>query len=110
MTTEQEIAATILQQLGARRFMVMTGARQFLTLSAVDEQLGGLSFMLPSNGRNSGRTVNKFLVKLMADDTYTLEAWYVRGGKAMLLESSSDVYCDVLQETFTRMTGLVTHL
>ena len=33
LTNAQQVAATILDQLGARRFMVMTGARELVATS-----------------------------------------------------------------------------
>lgn len=92
------VANTILQQLGGKRFTMMTGARKF-TGSA-----DALSFRLP------WPRVNVVKITLTPQDTYTMEFWYVRGTSIRLVKKLEDVYCDQLQELFTSVTGLVTHL
>jgi hypothetical protein len=66
MTRNQEIAQTILQQLGGHHFTVMTGAKNFV---AIDN---GLRFQI---GRNATRA-NCVKVILDWDDTYTMQFWY----------------------------------
>lgn len=83
------IANTILAQLGGNRFIVMTGAKQFVAI----EQ--GLMFTLPARLAKLG--INKVRVELAASDTYTIE---------VLQESG--VYCDQLEQTFEDLTGVYT--
>jgi hypothetical protein len=94
------VAETILQQLGGKRFIVMTGARSFVGSDHA------LMFALPSckNG------INKVRITLDPSDTYTVEFFRIRGMKSELIKSLSDVYFDQLQEVFTDETGLFTTL
>ncbi|MDK9774442.1 hypothetical protein [Vibrio sp. B181a] len=83
------IANTILAQLSGNRFIVMTGAKQFVAI----EQ--GLMFTLPARLAKLG--INKVRVELAASDTYTIE---------VLQESG--VYCVQLEQTFEDLTGVYT--
>jgi hypothetical protein len=68
-SVNKEVSETILQQLGGRRFIVMTGAKDFV---AIDN---GLRFRI---GKNSSRA-NIVKVILQGDDTYTMQ--FVKQGK-----------------------------
>ncbi|RYD66868.1 MAG: hypothetical protein EOP83_04030 [Verrucomicrobiaceae bacterium] len=103
------IAETILQQLGGRRFQVMTGAKNFLGHE------NGLSFRI---GRNTSGA-NRVMITLDPSDTYTVEFQKVSlprvnsdgkfvDGKVVVKAKSEDIYCDMLQECFTNNTGLYT--
>lgn len=101
MTTLQ-IAKTILEQLGGRRFVAMTGAKNFL---------GGertLSFRLPSYFARSG--INAIRITLQPSDTYTVEFSRVRGVKFVPVSTHEGIYCDALPALFTAETGLLTTL
>lgn len=97
-----QIANTILEQLGGRRFALMTGAKHFV---GSDD---ALSFRLPSNFASNG--INAVRVRLEADDTYTVQFSKVRGTKVSLIATEDTVYCDTLRATFKRITGLDTSL
>jgi len=99
-----EIAQTILQQLGGRRFVVMTGARNLVGLSQ------GLGFKLPSGFARNG--INYVRITLDPSDTYTVEFMKIPRGKyeAVPVRSVSGVYDDGLQQLFTSETGLDTNL
>ena len=96
------IANTILAQLGGTRFIVMTGAKQFVAI----EQ--GLMFTLPARFAKLG--INKVCVELAASDTYTMTALKVnaRQGDAIEVLQESGVYCDQLEQTFEDLTGVYT--
>lgn len=96
------VATTILEQLGGRRFRMMTGAGNFVAIADGN----GLMFTI---GRNS-HNVNKVRIRLTAADDYTVETWRIRGTKATPVETREGVYCDNLQDVFTSMTGLYTRL
>lgn len=98
----QQVAGAILDQLGARRFMMMTGARDVVVT------LNGLQFRLPANFAQGG--VNMIRVELSADDTYAVIAgrWARLDFKEKARESG--LYAEDLQRAFTRLTGLDTHL
>lgn len=100
-----DIANTILQQLGGRRFLAMTDARDLLALSE-----GGLQFGLPRGLAMNG--INKVQILLDPSDTYTVKALRVSANKGVMEEKgvSTGIYCDDLQATFTELTGLATRL
>lgn len=99
------VADTILQQLGGRRFITMTGA---YSLSGSEDTL---SMRLPQRGRMVGVRVT-----LDPSDTYTLtvikSVGSLKRGNFQTVEAfkQSDVYCDQLQDVFTEATGLATSL
>jgi len=101
--TDLTVANTILSQLGGRRFLVMTGAKNLVGSE------NSLSFRINSVNYD-GKRVNVLRVTLDPSDTYTVTASYLRAGKLTTVAERSDVYCDSLQETFTRLTGLHTSL
>jgi len=102
LTNAQQVAATILDQLGARRFMMMTGARELVATAQ------GLQFKLPAHFARGG--VNMIRVELNAMDTYDVIAgrWARLDFKQKAREDG--VYGEDLQRAFTRLTGLDTHL
>lgn len=95
------IAHTILEQLGGGRFVVMTGARNFLAHESA------LSFRLP---RGTADGSNYVKVTLTAMDDYTVETLSVRGIKATPKSFRQGVYADSLRDVFTALTGLYTSL
>ena len=99
-----DIAATILQQLGGNKFRVMTGAKNFLSHGKEH----ALSFKLPSRFASKG--INYVKIILDATDTYTVVFGKVLGYTYKEIERYSDIYNDMLQSLFTRVTGLDTHL
>lgn len=101
-TNSQQVAATIFDQLGARRFLIMTGARDLVTTTL------GLQFKLPANFASGG--VNMIRVELNAMDTYDVIAG--RWARFEFKEKGREegIYCEDLQRAFTRLTGLDTHL
>ena len=99
-----EVANTILEQLGGRRFRVMTGAKDFV---------GGensLMFRLPSTPHFVKDGINKVRITLEPSDTYKIEFFKIRGVKFKTVAETRDIYFDQLQEVFTRHTGLTTRL
>ena len=102
LTNAQQVAATILDQLGARKFLVMTGARDLVATAQ------GLQFKLPANFAKDG--VNMIRVELNAMDTYDVIAgrWARLDFKEKARESL--IYGEDLQRAFTRLTGLDTRI
>lgn len=93
------VAETILSQLGGGRFKVMTGARDFIG----DNK--SLRFRIPrSNG------ITHIHIALTPMDDYTVTFLRVHGLKVTEVGTLEGVYCDQLQEVFTRATGLDTRL
>lgn len=106
MSQNQQIAQTILQQLGAGRFRAMTGAKDFIAIER------GLQFGLPARFARGG--INKLRITLEPEDTYKVEFMKVshRLGmhKCETVAEHDGVYCDMLQSLFKSETGLETHL
>lgn len=106
MTDHQQIARTILAQLGGNQFCVMTGAKNFVTLgnSAV-----GLRFALP---RMTGPKINRVTVELTPADTYkvTFDRFDARALSIATINEIEDVYAEDLRGVFESATGLRTSL
>lgn len=113
MQTQPEltVAQIILAQLGGRRFIAMTGARNAFDLGRK------LSFDLP---RGCKDRINNVLITLEPNDTYT-----VRFGRTATSRNKDrtatrytnhciavveGVYNDQLEEIFTNYTGLATRI
>jgi hypothetical protein len=93
------IANNIFKQLGAGRFVAMTGAKNLCDTG------NGLSVKFPrSNG------VNYMKVTLNGKDLYDVEYGYIHGMKFTVKKEVSDLYNDMLQADFTETTGLYTSL
>lgn len=102
--TSKEIANTILSQLGGGRFIAMTGSKNFMALQA------GLQLDLPKKAHYVKNGITRLWIELTPADTYTIKAWKIRGMNAFLVDTVENVYWDELQSTFTRLTGLDTHI
>ena len=87
------IAEEIVRQLGGRRFILMTGAYDFVTLDS------GVRFKLP----------NGVIVEILLEPTDTYRVRFLKATGEVISEYE-DIYNDQLQELFTRETGLKTHL
>lgn len=99
---ENQTAQTILQQLGGNKFIAMTGANSFVADG------DSLRFSIPKH-----RGINKVLVILDPEDTYTMKFWNMRPSPNFKIEekiAESGLYADMLQFTFTEHTGLDTHM
>jgi len=96
------IAQTILEQLGGRRFIVMTGAKNLLAHE------DALSMRLPGN--MCRQRINYLKIVLDPSDTYTMEFGRVWGSKYKVIETVEGVYCDMLCDIFTSKTGMETSL
>jgi len=120
-TIQQAIAETILSQLGGKKFIVMTGSKNFSSLNAQEAQpaniehnlpmttarIGGLVFKL---GRFNGVKITHVRISLNVMDTYDVEFLQIRKFSVKCLKVVNDVYCDQLQEVFRDVTGLATSL
>ena len=109
-------ANTILQQLGGGRFSAMTGAKNFI---AIDN---GLVFNI---GRNASKA-NKVKITVNGLDLYDVEfikytpysfkisrdglSFKETQESSVTVAEYNNIYDDVLQEVFTRVTGMYTRL
>lgn len=101
----RHVANTILEQLGGRRFTLMTGARNFVAGQSE------LSFRLPNNAANG---INVVSIKLTARDDYDLTFSRLRrtkqGVTMTVVDTRTGIYCDQLRDVFERVTQLATRL
>ena len=106
-----QIAQTILEQLGGRRFIVMTGAKNLVALSDSPALRGGLGFTLPAGGCFTRDRINRVFIELTPADLYRVRV-FKRGTGPMPheLPGRDGVYCDQLRAAFTELTGLETSL
>lgn len=105
--TTTQIGNTILQQLGGKAFIAMTGAKQFST-SGKD-----LTFRLPRAKRDetTGQVVNCVVITLESNDTYTMLFKHIsRTGLHTVLQTKELLYWDQLCDVFKDVTGLATKL
>lgn len=97
------IARTILEQLGGRRFVALTGARDMTA------GRNWLAFKLPSYFAQKG--INAIRITLdEAADLYRVEFSKIRGVKITPIATHDGIYCDGLAALFTAETGLFTTL
>jgi hypothetical protein len=104
MTPEEKKAAAqeILKQLGGHRFVVMTGAKNIYYESSNDR--ANLSFRFPGSTR-----ANFCKIVVNAFDTYDVTFLKIRGTTIKTVETHEGlegIYNDMLQDVFTRATGL----
>ena len=91
-----EVARTILYQLGGHRFVQMTGAKN---LVGSDDSL---SFKIGSNAEK----ITHVRVTLTPAGDYTLEFLKIRGTMIKPLHTAEHVYADNLPRVFERHTGM----
>lgn len=107
-STDNGVAAEILRQLGGKRFAKVTGAKDFLG----DEK--SLMFSLPSTRHFVKDGINKVRITLDPSDTYTIEFMKIsrRNGEFNIktIKETDGIYNDMLQEVFSRYTGLTTRV
>lgn len=97
-----EIAKTILAQLGGNRFIAMTGAHSFTSSN------DSLSFQIPkANKKIKGVRITYHPVP----DLYTMTFGYVcrKSFEWKEVAKYSMIYADQLQSSFTHETGLYTN-
>ena len=94
------IATTILDQLGGRMFVTMTGAKNLL------DHGNGLSMKI---GRNA-QGVSHVKIILDPSDTYSVQFLSVRGVKVTEKATMEGVYADQLTGIFETHTGLYTSI
>jgi hypothetical protein len=102
MDENKQIAATILSQLGGRRFTVMTGAKNF----AFDGP--SLQFRLPTRGKKT--VPNHVSIRLNINDLYDVTFSRIRGMNCTEIEKVENVFCEDLTRIFESATGLATRL
>jgi hypothetical protein len=109
MATDMTVATTILEQLGGRRFQVMTGASNFTG------DTNKLTFALPGKPGFVSNGINHVEIRLDPSDTYTVtfrRISFRRNVKdpVKVVSEETDIYAENLSEVFRLHTGLVTSL
>jgi len=102
--SDMTVAKTILEQLGGRRFIAMTGARDFSGSQVA------LTFKLPGGGGYTKACINAVRVTLEPSDTYRVEFLRVRRLEVKTVAEHTDIYAEDLCPLFERETGLKTSL
>ena len=101
------VAKTILEQLDGGKFIAITGSREFIDLG------NRLRMNLAKNKTSANR------LEIILDretDTYTMKFFRQTFSKKTFEVTKKDivlhegVYCDMLEEMFTSVTGLYTRL
>ena len=99
------IAKTILEQIGVRRFAAMTGSKDFTDMG------NGLRMSLARNKTSANR------LDIIYDggaDLYNMRFYRKTFSKKTFesrtkdIETHEGIYCDMLEEMFTMVTGLCT--
>ncbi len=99
------IAQTILQQIGGRCFVTMTGSRNFINMG------NGLRMSLAKNKTSANRLDITYDGGL---DLYNMRFYRKTFSKKTFECKTKDiagyegVYCDMLEDIFTQVTGLYT--
>ena len=103
---DNQVAKIILQQIGGSRFLTMTGSRDLINLG------NGLRMSLSRNKTSANR------LEIIYDegaDLYNVRFYRQSMNHKTFevttkdIEKIDGVYCDMLEEIFTDVTGLYTH-
>ena len=96
-TQQQELAITILNQLGGvAKLKMMTGAYNFMTVK------NGVTFRI----KNRLRRVNAITILLNGKDLYDVTFYNIRGFDRKIVREYNDVYFDQLMPFFEDTTGM----
>jgi hypothetical protein len=93
-------ATTILNQLGANKFIAMTGSKNFVNTG------NGLQMKLTRNKANA----QYLSIELNSMDLYDMKFYSLRGTELKVKNEINGIYCDQLKSIFTSVTGLYTSL
>ena len=93
-------ATTILNQLGANKFIAMTGSKNFVNTG------NGLQMKLTRNKANA----QYLTIELNSMDLYDMKFYSLRGTEFKVKNEINCIYCDQLKDIFTSITGLYTSL
>ena len=96
---DMEIAKTIQQQIGGRRFAAFVGAKDYVAIK------NGLQFKVKARAKDG---INVVRIVLNDQDTYDVEYGALRGLNYEVKARSEGIYCDQLESDFKNATGLFT--
>ena len=93
-------ATEILNQLGGKKFIAMTGSKEFIDMG------DGLKMKLTSNKLKA----QYLYIQLLQNDTYKMTFAKIVKMEWIVVSDTVGVYADMLQKVFTEKTGLDTTL
>jgi hypothetical protein len=107
----------ILEQLGGRRFLAMTGSHSLVGHEGSNEYPEPTLQMIIGTHEAGW---HKLRITLQSNDLYKVEFWKKTGLEMLLAQEANtldpndtreftDVYFDQLQEIFTKVTGMYTY-
>jgi len=112
MENSKKVAEQILIQLGGRKFVAMTGAKEFLY---ADKDENNPNPWLRMSLRANKARVNRLVIYYnIGSDTYTMHFYKQRMDKKTFdvkitnEQKFEGVYNDSLQDVFTKVTGFLT--
>ena len=103
---DTQVAKIILQQIGGRRFVAMTGSHDFINLG------NGLRMSLSRNKTSANRLE---IIYNGGADLYNVRFYRQSINHKTFevtikdIKTIDGVYCDMLEDIFTDVTGLYTH-
>ena len=97
------VAATILQQLGGKKFIAMTGAKNLVGSDT------SLKMDVP-HARCNDKPIKGVRIILSGNDTYSIEAFRILKLEYIVVDTIDNVFVENLPANFTRLTGLATTL
>lgn len=92
------VTKTIFEQFGGYRAMAMIGGT-----CVYDNEKSSVTIAFKEKAFNKS---NKVVIKLQADDTYTMQFWHIKGIKAVMISELDMVYADQLKDVFENATRL----
>lgn len=101
---QKQIANTILDQLNGPKFIMMTGAKNFVF--GEENESAYISFKHMKSAVKS----NYCKITLNSLDLYDMEFGYVSKNGYKVKGTTKNIYNDMLRSTFTETTGLNTSL
>lgn len=104
ISESRTIAEIIFSQIGAHRFLRMTGAK---VISIIPN---GISFSLPSEPGYVKDGIVRVDICLTPADLYVMSGYCLNKGVLEAKTIVDGVYADALENIFESMTGLFTHL
>ena len=96
-----EVANTILKQIGGNKFCAMVGAKSLIA----GENSLNIQFRAKAKNKAKG-----LVITLDADDTYIMRFYSIRKLEVVERGTFKNVYCDMLNNIFEEETGLATRL
>ena len=102
----KQVAETILDQLGGRQMVRMTGTKN---IAIENEGIGGVSFKIETTMFTKNK-INHIKVILNGSDYYDVTFSSVRGSKIKQVSTHNDIDCFSLAPLFERETGMLTRL